>query len=269
MEVIIYPDASAVAEKGAELVEEMLLRKPAAVFGFATGSTPIEMYHRLVERYRRGAISFRQARSFNLDEYLGIAPDHPNSSRSFMDREFFDHVDIPKDRTCLPECAPGENPGDVAARYENLIEQAGGIDLQVLGIGYNGHIGFNEPSSSLASRTRVKTLTRRTLQDNQKLFAEGGQQPRLAITMGIATIMQARRILLLATGEHKAEAVAGMIEGPVTAMCPASVLQFHEFATVLLDERAAEKLQNRDYYDLAFEENEALRDRFGAFYAGD
>jgi glucosamine-6-phosphate deaminase len=269
MEVIVYKNDAAVAEKGAELVEEMLLKKPAAIFGFATGSTPIEMYRRLAARHREGAISFRDACSFNLDEYLGIDPGHPNSYRAFMNREFFDHVDLPRQRIHLPECAPGENPGQVATRYERMIDEVGGIDLQVLGIGYNGHIGFNEPSSSLASRTRVKTLTRRTLEDNQRLFAAGEQQPRLAITMGIATIMGARRILLLATGEHKAEAVARMIEGPITAMCPASVLQLHEFATVLLDEGAAARLQNRAYYDLAHEENEALRDRFGAFYAGD
>jgi len=267
MEVIIFRDAASVADKGAELVEAMLRAKPAAVFGFATGSTPIEMYRRLVARYRSGAISFRETRSFNLDEYLGIGPDNPNSYRAFMDREFFDHVDIRKDNTHLPACQAGENPGQVGPRYETLIRQAGGIDLQVLGIGQNGHIGFNEPSSSLRSRTRVKTLTPRTLEDNSRLFSEGEFQPRLAITMGIATIMEARRILLLATGEGKAEAVARAVEGPVTAMCPASMLQFHEFATVLLDEAAATRLAHRQYYDRAHRENEALKDRFGEFYA--
>ena len=267
MEVIIYRDEAAVADKGAELVEAMLLRKPAAVFGFATGTTPIEMYRRLIKRFDEGAISFQQASSFNLDEYLGIESSNPNSYRSFMNREFFDRIDMPSHRTHLPYCPPGQNPGEVSARYEASIREAGGIDLQVRGIGYNGHIGFNEPSSSLASRTRVKTLTRRTLEDNRRLFGEGEFQPRLAITMGIETIMQARRILLLATGEHKAEAVARMVEGPVTAMCPASILQLHEFATVLLDEGAASGLENREYYELAHAENEALRDRFGAFYA--
>jgi glucosamine-6-phosphate deaminase len=267
MEVIIYRDAAAVAEKGAELVEEMLAAKPEAVFGFATGSTPIALYRRLVQRYRDGAISFRQSRTFNLDEYLGIDPANPNSYRSLMDREFFDHVDIDRERTHLPSCPRGENPGQVGPRYEEMIAEAGGIDLQVLGIGQNGHIGFNEPSSSLRSRTRVKTLTPRTLEDNARLFAAGDFQPRLAITMGIATSMDARRILLLATGPSKAEAVARTVEGPITAMCPASVLQLHEFVTVLLDEEAASGLKHREYYDLAHGENEALRDRFGAFYA--
>lgn len=267
MEVIIFRDAASVADKGAELVEEMLRAKPDAVFGFATGTTPIELYRRLIERYRSGSLSFQRTRSFNLDEYLGLDASSPNSYRSFMDREFFDHVDIRKENTHVPGCGSGENPGQVGPRYESLIREAGGIDLQVLGIGHNGHVGFNEPSSSLRSRTRVKTLTRKTLEDNSRLFKSGEFQPRLAITMGIATIMDARRILLLATGEHKADAVARAVEGPVTAMCPASVLQMHEFTTVLLDEAAAARLKHREYYDLAHGENEALKDRFGAFYA--
>ena len=269
MEVVIYPDAERVARHGAGLVEAMLRVKPDAVFGFATGRTPIALYRRLVERHREGALSFARTTSFNLDEYLGISEDSPQSYRSFMNREFFDQVDIEPANTHLPVCAEGENPQRVGPAYEEKIRAAGGIDLQILGIGHNGHIGFNEPSSSLASRTRVKTLTRRTLEDNGRLFEEGEFQPRLAITMGIATIMDARRILLLATGENKAEAVARMVEGPVSAMCPASVLQLHESVTVLLDEAAAAQLRYREYYDLANRENQALIERFGAFYEAD
>jgi len=268
MEVVILNDARKVAAKGAELVGEMLRVKPAAVFGFATGSTPLSMYRLLAERCRAGKLSFREAASFNLDEYLGIGPGNPQSYRAYMDREFFDHVDMDKARTHVPGCAPGENPRLVGPRYEAMIRAAGGIDLQVLGIGHNGHVGFNEPSSSLASRTRIKTLTRRTLEENSRLFAPGEFQPKLAITMGIATIMGARRIMLLATGEEKAQAVASMVEGPVTAMCPASALQLHEHVTVLLDEAAASGLAHREYYDLAYRENEALKDRFGGFFEG-
>jgi glucosamine-6-phosphate deaminase len=268
MEVVILNNADEVAAHGEALVEAMLRVKPRAVFGFATGSTPIALYRRLAERHREGALSFRDATSFNLDEYLGIAPDNPQSYRAYMQREFFDRVDIDPANTYLPECAPGEDPQQVGPRYEKRIREAGGIDLQILGIGHNGHIGFNEPSSSLASRTRVKTLSRRTLEANGRLFAPGEVQPRLAITMGIATIMEARRILLLATGAAKAAAVAGLVEGPVTAMCPASALQWHERVTVLLDEAAAAQLRYREYYDLANRENRALKDRFGDFYAG-
>jgi glucosamine-6-phosphate deaminase len=267
MEVVILNDAAEVAAHGADLVEAMLRVKPQAVFGFATGSTPIALYRCLVERHRAGALSFRAAGSFNLDEYLGISPDNPQSYRAYMQREFFDHVDIDPARTQLPECAPGEDPQRVGPRYEAMIKDAGGIDLQILGIGHNGHIGFNEPSSSLASRTRVKTLTPRTLEANSRLFEAGEFQPRLAVTMGIGTILDARRILLLATGEAKSAAVAGLIEGPVTAMCPASALQLHERVTVLLDEAAAARLKYREYYDLAWRENRALKDRFGDFYA--
>jgi len=179
-----------------------------------------------------------------------------------MNREFFDRIDIDTRNTFLPCCSEDENPRLVGPRYEQKIREAGGIDLQVMGIGYNGHIGFNEPSSSLRSRTRVKTLTKQTINDNSRLFTKDEFQPKLAITMGIATIMDARRILLLATGANKAEAVRKTVEGPVSAMCPASVLQMHERVTVLLDEAAASGLGNRDYYDWTHLQNEALKDRF-------
>jgi len=262
MEIIILKSAESVAAMAGELVAELLRVRPAAVLGLATGSTQLSLYRNLVEKYRDGDISFRATTSFNLDEYLGVAAENPQSYRTYMNREFFDRIDIDKRNTFLPCCGEDENPRLVGPRYEQKIREAGGIDLQLMGIGYNGHIGFNEPSSSLRSRTRVKTLTKQTLKDNSRLFAEDEFQPKLAITMGIATIMDARRILLLATGRNKAEAVRKTVEGPVSAMCPASVLQMHERVTVLLDEAAAAELSNRDYYDWTHLQNEALKDRF-------
>ncbi len=263
MEIIILKNAESVAAMGAELVAELLRVSPATVLGLATGGTQLSLYRKLVEKYRAGEISFKNATSFNLDEYLGVTPDNPQSYRAYMRREFFDHIDIDQHNTFLPECDEGQNPVRVGPAYERRINGAGGIDLQILGIGSNGHIGFNEPSSSLKSRTRVKTLTRQTFEDNSRLFSADEFQPTLAITMGIATIMDARRILLLATGTNKAEAVGNMIEGPVTAMCPASILQMHERVTVLLDETAASDLSNRDYYDWTHLQNESLKHRFG------
>ena len=263
MEVIVLPSAEEVAATAAELLGALLRSKPDAVLGLATGSTPLALYRRLVADHVDGKTSYRQITSFNLDEYLGIAASNPQSYRSYMNRELFDHVDIDKSRTFMPVCADQENPRAAGARYEQQIRSAGGIDLQVLGIGANGHIGFNEPSSSLSSRTRVKTLTRQTLEDNSRLFSEDEFQPKLAMTMGIATIMEAGKTLLLATGGSKSAAVAKMVEGPISAMCPASILQMHEHATILLDEQAAADLKNRDYYDWANKQNEALQDRFG------
>lgn len=263
MEIIILKNAERVAAMGGELVSELLRVSPAAVLGLATGGTQLALYRKLVEKYRAGELSFKNTTSFNLDEYLGVSRDNPQSYRAYMKREFFDIIDIDQRCTFLPECGEGQNPVLVGPRYEQKIRAAGGIDLQILGIGGNGHIGFNEPSSSLNSRTRVKTLTRQTFEDNSRLFSANEFQPTLAITMGIATIMDARRILLLATGENKADAVARMVEGPVTAMCPASILQMHERVTVLLDEDAAGGLRNRDYYDWTHLQNESLKDRFG------
>lgn len=262
MEIIILKNAESVAAMAGELVAELLRVQPTAVLGLATGSTQLSLYRNLVEKYQDGDISFRETTSFNLDEYLGVAADNPQSYRRYMNREFFDRIDIDKCNTFLPCCGEDENPRLVGPRYEQKILDAGGIDLQLMGIGHNGHIGFNEPSSSLRSRTRVKTLTKQTLHDNGRLFSEDEFQPKLAITMGIATIMDARRILLLATGANKAEAVKKTVEGPVSAMCPASALQMHERVTVILDEPAAAGLGNREYYDWTHRQNEALKDRF-------
>ena len=263
MEIIILKNAEEVAATGAELVAELLRVSPATVLGLATGATQLALYRQLVAKNLAAEISFRNVTTFNLDEYLGVTPDNPQSYRAYMQRELFGRVDIDQCKTFLPECGEGQNPVLVGPLYEQKILAVGGIDLQIMGIGVNGHIGFNEPSSSLNSRTRVKTLTRQTVEDNSRLFSAAEFQPKLAITMGIGTIMDARRILLLATGGKKADAVGKMVEGPLTAMCPASVLQMHQRVTVILDEAAAGGLRNRDYYDWAYLQNESLKDRFG------
>ncbi len=263
MEVIILPDSQQVAGYSADIVATMLSHKPTAVLGLATGSTPIVLYQQLIRRFRAGQLSFRDVTSFNLDEYIGLAPDSPHSYRSFMNRHLFDAIDIDLARTYLPECGLDQDPRQVGPAYERLIAACGGIDLQILGIGSNGHIGFNEPSSSLGSRTRVKTLTRRTIEDNSRLFQPGEFQPDMAITMGIATIMEARRILLLATGANKAAAIRAAVEGPIGARHPATVLQQHQRVRVILDEAAASELEQTDYYRWVHQQSESISSRHG------
>lgn len=258
MDVVILRDAAAVAEHGAGMFRRVIAGKSKAVFGLATGKTPQPLYARLAADCAAGRISFRDATTFNLDEYLGIEPGNAQSYRACMRRDLFERIDIDPANTFLPECADGEDPLAVGPRYEQQIDACGGIDLQLLGIGANGHIGFNEPTSSLNSRTRIKTLTKETIEANRRHFEDAGSQPELAITMGIATIMDAREILLLATGATKAEAVRQAVEGPVTAMCPASILQMHERVTVLLDSAAAAALGRRDYYAWVQEQKRRL-----------
>ena len=261
MKVVILDDAAAVAQYGADRVREQLARKPATVFGLPTGSTPLQLYRELSDSYRRGEVSFRKAISFNLDEYIGLAPEHPQSYRCYMQREFFDHIDILPKNIHIPQ-GDADNPLAACRAYEKAIQAAGGIDLQLLGIGRNGHIGFNEPTSCLVSRTRVKTLSRETLKDNARFFSEGEFQPQLSITMGIGTIMEARRILLLATGESKAEAVKAMVEGAVSAWLPASILQMHPAAVVVMDEAAAGRLTDPDSFKHIEKQNQALLARY-------
>ena len=263
MKVVILDDAHAVADYGADLFREQLHKNPASVFGLATGSTPLLLYKELIESNRKGELSFAEVTSFNLDEYMGLAPDHPQSYRHFMNREFFEHVDIDPANTHVP---PGDadNPLTACGEYEDKIHAAGGIDIQLLGIGRNGHIGFNEPTSCLVSRTRVKTLTLETIEDNARFFSEDEFQPQLSITMGIGTIMEARLVVLLATGESKADAIKAMVEGPVSAWCPASALQMHPSTVVIVDEAAASKLTNPDFFKHIEAQNQALLARLRA-----
>ncbi len=258
MDVRIVASAAEVAREGAAKVAGLLNRLDDTVLGLATGETPRAMYRELVLAFERKELSFAGVTSFNLDEYLGLEPGSPQSYRSYMQRELFDHVDIDPLNTFLPFCEAGQHPDEVGPAYEAEIRRRGGIDLQILGIGRNGHIGFNEPASSLGSRTRVKTLTRETLASNRRYFGPGETQPELAITMGVATILDAQEILLLATGESKADAVRAAVEGPVAAMCPASALQLHRRVTVLVDDAAASKLELADYFRWVDEQNRRL-----------
>ena len=247
MEIIIQPTPEAATEIAARLVARLLKEKPDAVLGLATGSTPLLLYRSLVEM----RLDWSRVRTFNLDEYLGLAPDHPQSYHHFMWENLFRHVNVRPENVHIPDGLAQDVPG-FCADYEARIRAVGGIDLQLLGIGSDGHIGFNEPSSSLASRTRIKTLTQRTRADNARFFASAEEVPSHVITMGIGTIMEARTNLLLAFGDKKAQAVAEAAEGPITAMNPASVLQLHPDARVCLDEAAATQLKRAEYYRWVF-----------------
>ncbi len=257
MRVVILNSPDDVAEYAADLFTRQLTRKPGSVLGLATGSTPLKLYEKLIERTARGELSFRRASTFNLDEYLGLDGTHPQSYRYFMNRALFDHIDIESGRTYVPN-AVSADPRKAAEDYEQSIREAGGVDLQLLGIGVNGHIGFNEPYSSLGSRTRIKTLTARTIADNARFFADGEFQPNLSLTMGIGTILEARQIVLLATGRAKAPAVKDTVEGPVTAKCPSSALQLHPAVTVLLDAAAASALEEPAFFQHIEELDQAL-----------
>lgn len=252
MEVIIQADAHAASVVAARLISHLLREKPNAVLGFATGNTPILMYQELVRKFREGHIDFSRVTTFNLDEYVGLPPEHPASYRSFMFRHFFDHVNVARDRIHLPDGMAHDIPAH-CEEYEARIRDAGGIDLQILGIGTQGHIGFNEPTSSLGSRTRIKTLTPRTRRDNAFLFGGEDKVPKHVITMGIGTIMEAKQCVLLAFSKGKAQAIARAVEGPITAMMPASILQMHPVVKIFLDEGAASQLQNTNYYHWVYE----------------
>ena len=247
MEIIVQPtpeDASLIA---ARHVARVVRDKPDAVLGLATGATPLTLYRELVRMHREEGLDFSGVTTFNLDEYVGLAPDHPASYHTFMRENFFAHVNIDLARVHIPDGLTSDVPAFCRA-YEEAIKAAGGIDLQVLGIGTDGHIGFNEPSSSLASRTRIKTLTAQTRQDNARFFGSAAEVPLHVITMGVGTIMATRQVLLLAFGERKAQAIAAAAEGPITAMNPASILQMHPVAKCLADEPAAAKLARLEYY---------------------
>ncbi|MBU8830700.1 glucosamine-6-phosphate deaminase [Mycolicibacterium goodii] len=248
MEVIILADAAQIGSLTADAIGALISRKPDAVLGLATGSSPVAVYDELVSRYEAGEISFRQARGFTLDEYVGLSADHPERYRNVIDTAFAARVDFAPGAVEGPDGLADDIPAACAA-YEAAIRDAGGIDLQILGIGTDGHIGFNEPGSSLASRTRIKTLTRQTRVDNARFFGDDlDQVPTHCLTQGLGTILEARHLILIAMGRSKAEAVHHLVEGAVSAMWPATVLQMHPHVTVLLDDAAAQRLQLVDYY---------------------
>ncbi|MFF8231067.1 glucosamine-6-phosphate deaminase [Streptomyces caelestis] len=252
MEVVIVPDAKAGGELIAEAMAQLLRRKPGALLGVATGSTPLPVYEALTAKVRSGAVDVAWARIAQLDEYVGLPADHPESYRSVLRREVLEPLGIGMDKFMGPDGTAEDVPGASEA-YDKALADAGGVDLQLLGIGTDGHIGFNEPCSSLASRTRIKTLTEQTRVDNARFFdGDIHQVPHHVITQGIGTILEARHLVLLATGEGKADAVAATVEGPVAAVCPASALQLHPHATVVVDEAAASKLKLADYFRYTF-----------------
>jgi glucosamine-6-phosphate deaminase len=253
MLVILKRDNEEVNEHAAQLIAGAIKKKPALTLGLATGGTMVGVYKHLVRLHQAGSLDFSHATTFNLDEYLGLPADHPQSFHHFMHANFFRHLNVPPRNIHIPDGSIRADYDAYCASYEQAIRTAGGIDLQLLGIGRNGHIGFNEPTSSLASRTRLKVLSRETLDDNAKFFAPGEESPRCAITMGIGTILEARKILLLATGASKAAAIAKSIEGPITCAVSASALQLHPDVTFLLDEPAAAQLTERDYYNRVLE----------------
>lgn len=253
MEVVILPDARSIGALAADAIGALLQRKPDAVLGLATGSSPLAIYDELAARCAAGTVSFARARGFTLDEYVGLPAGHPERYRTVIDTVFVNRVDFAPGAVQGPDGLAADIPAACAA-YEVAIIAAGGVDLQILGIGTDGHIGFNEPGSSLASRTRIKTLTRQTRIDNARFFDDDiDAVPTHCLTQGLGTIMSARHIVLVATGRGKAEAVHHMAEGAVTAMWPGSILQHHPHVTVLLDGAAASRLQLIDYYREAYE----------------
>ena len=253
MEVIIQPDAEVAARLTARVIANALQANPHLVLGLATGRTMEKVYELLVTLHREEEVDFSLCRTFNLDEYIGLAPGDEHSYRAYMNRYLFQHVNIDLRNTHIPDGTAADLDAECAA-YEALIRDCGGIDLQLVGLGSDGHIGFNEPLSALHSRTRQKALTPSTLMQNAEMF--GGdikQVPRRAITMGVGTILEADRILLLATGKDKAGVLVKAVEGPATAMVTATALQFHPRCTVIVDRNAAELLSGKDYYYWLFE----------------
>jgi glucosamine-6-phosphate deaminase len=251
VEVVIVADGDASARLVASAIAGLVRRKPDAVLGLATGSSPLPVYAELARLAADGGLSLRHCRAFLLDEYVGLPPGHPQSYRAVVEREVLSRLDMPPGSVH----APDGNAADLTAAcadYEAAIRRSGGIDLQLLGIGADGHIGFNEPCSSLGSRTRVKTLTAQTRADNARFFDSPDDVPRHGLTPGVATILEARHAILLASGTGKAAAVGRAVEGPLSSFVPASALQLHPHATVVVDEPAAAQLQLADYFRETF-----------------
>ncbi|MCI9505658.1 MAG: glucosamine-6-phosphate deaminase [Oscillospiraceae bacterium] len=242
MKIYVTEDYQSMSRKAANILSAQVILNPTCVLGLATGSSPVGMYKQLIEWYKRGDVDFSEVRTVNLDEYVGLAPDHDQSYRYFMQSNFFDHINIKPENTNLPN----GQAADLAAeckRYNQVIHSQGGIDMQLLGMGHNGHIGFNEPGDTFDLETHVVDLTERTIEANARFFATPNEVPRQALTMGIKTIMQARRILVVVSGEDKADAVKAALTGPVTPKVPASILQLHPNVMLVADKAAMSKVQ--------------------------
>ncbi len=248
MEVVISKTYEELSKGAAEEVADVLNAKPNAVLGLATGSSPLGLYRELIRMHKDDGLDFSHVTTFNLDEYVGLAADHEQSYHRFMHDNLFQYINIQRENVHIPS-GTTKNYKAFCQWYENRIQECGGIDVQVLGIGSDGHIAFNEPGSSLASRTRLKTLARPTIEDNTRFFQRMEDVPIYSITMGVGTILEARKLVLVANGENKRDAVAKMIEGPVSGMITASAIQLHPDANVFLDEAAAADLTMREYYE--------------------
>lgn len=251
MEVIIRPTAADAAQLTADLMGAAIEKNPAIVLGLATGRTMEEVYARLAQKHTSG-LDFSKVSSFNLDEYIGLPPEDKDSYRTYMNHHLFERINIDLANTHLPNGTAPDLDAE-CAEYEEQIKACGGIDLQLLGIGRTGHIGFNEPLSAMFSRTRCKALTPGTMAQNQPLFDDPEKMPKRAITMGVGTIIDSKRCLMIVTGDEKADIIAKAVEGPLTSMISASALQLHPRCTVIVDEAAAAKLTQQDYYRWIFE----------------
>ncbi len=248
MEIIVKDNVEGMSKSAARVVARTLNSKPDAVLGLATGSTPLGLYKELVRMHEQEGLDFSQVTTFNLDEYVGLTQKHTQSYHYFMYENLFKHVNIPNQNIYIPSGST-DNYEAFCKWYEQRIVECGGIDLQILGIGSDGHIAFNEPSSSLGSRTRIKTLAKQTIDDNARFFDSPEEVPVYAITMGVGTILEAHKIILLANGKNKADAVAAAIEGPMTSMITASALQLHRDTMFIVDRDAASSLDMLDYYE--------------------
>ena len=245
---VIVESSQDVGRRSAEFIAALVRRRPDCVLGLATGAAPLVVYQELIRLHREDGLDFSRVTTFNLDEYVGLGPGHGQSFRYFMQRRLFDHINIDPKRAHVPDGRALDFEAH-CRQYEQRIADAGGIDLQLLGIGSDGHIAFNEPGSSLGSRTRLKTLASETIRENASCFGSNSEVPRLAITMGVGTILESRRCLLLAMGAEKASVVRSTVEGPITAQVTASALQLHREVIVVVDEEAAAWLERRQYYD--------------------
>jgi glucosamine-6-phosphate deaminase len=241
MLVIVNANYDEMGKEAAQIVANRLRKKPDLVLGLATGSTPLGLYKELIRMHKEEGLDFSKVTTFNLDEYVGLPPSHDQTYHYFMYENLFKHINLQPRYIHVPH-GMATDIDAFCEWYEQRMKEVGGIDLQILGIGANGHIAFNEPGSSLGSRTRIKTLTEETRQDNARFFKSIDEVPRYAITMGIGTIMDAKELILLATKANKADAVKAAVEGPITATCPASIIQMHRRAFVLVDKEAASKL---------------------------
>lgn len=241
MKIIIKKDYQELSKSAAILVKERIKKKPDLVLGLATGSTPLGLYQELIRLYEKGEIDFSQITTFNLDEYLGLEASSPNSYHFYMFHNFFNYINIKKENIFIPKGIT-EKPKEDCLRYEEKIKEKGGIDLQILGIGSNGHIGFNEPGSSFRSLIRVVSLNKKTIRDNARFFKNKKDVPKKAISMGIRTILSAKEIVLLASGEKKSEIIEKVINKKVTKKVPASCLKKHKNVTFIIDQKAASKI---------------------------